>query len=149
VDRTRFQGRLHFAYKITPFLEWRSRLDAGFTEDELNGLERGMMLYQDLHYRPRGPWSFSARVALVDTDGFNVRFYQYENGLLYNARVLPYYNRGTRSFLVLRYKGIRGLTLEGRIAQTTYTDGNLFGTGLETTEQSRRTEVGAQAVWRF
>ncbi|MTB53487.1 helix-hairpin-helix domain-containing protein [Lewinella sp. W8] len=149
VDRTRFQGRLHFAYKINPFLEWRSRLDAGFTEDELNGRERGLMLYQDLHYRPRGPWSFSARVALIDTDGFNVRFYQYENGLLYNARVLPYYNRGTRSFLVLRYKGIRGLTLEGRIAQTTYTDGNLFGTGLEATDQSRRTEVGAQAVWRF
>ena len=149
VPRTRFQARLHFAYRITPFLEWRSRVDGGFTEDELNGRQRGFMVYQDLHYRPRGPLSLSGRVAVYDTDGFNVRFYQYENGLLYNARVVPYYNRGTRMFLLARYKGIRGLTLEGRIAQTFYTDGTLTGTGLEATGLPRRTEVGLQAIWRW
>ena len=149
VPRTRFQGRFHFGYKINPFLEWRSRVDAGFTEDELNGRETGFMVYQDLHYRPRGPFSFSARMAVFDTDGFRVRFYQYENGLLYNARVLPYYNQGTRAFFLVRYKGIRGLTLEGRIAQTFYTDGTSFDNGLEATGGPRRTEVGAQAIWRF
>jgi len=149
VPRTRFQARLHFGYKINPFLEWRSRVDAGFTEDELNGRENGFMVYQDLHYRPRGPFSFSARMAVFDTDGFNVRFYQYENGLLYNARVLPYYNRGTRAFFLLRYKGISGLTLEGRIAQTFFTDGTIFDNGLEATGGSRRTDAGVQAIWRF
>ena len=149
VPRTRFQARLHFGYKINPFLEWRSRVDAGFTEDELNGRETGFMVYQDLHYRPRGPFSFSTRMALFDTDGFNVRFYQYENGLLYNARVLPYYNRGTRAFFLMRYKGIRGLTLEARIAQTFFTDGTIFDNGLEATGGSRRTDAGVQAIWRF
>jgi hypothetical protein len=149
VPRTRFQARLHFGYKINPFLEWRSRVDAGFTEDELNGRETGFMVYQDLHYRPRGPFSFSTRMAVFDTDGFNVRFYQYENGLLYNARVLPYYNRGTRAFFLMRYKGIRGLTLEARIAQTFFTDGTTFDNGLEATGGSRRTDAGMQAIWRF
>jgi hypothetical protein len=149
VPRTRFQARLHFAYKINTDLEWRSRLDVGYTEEELTDRETGFMIYQDLIYRPRGAFSFTTRFSLFNTDGFNVRFYQYENGLLYNARVLPYYHQGTRTFLLVRYKGIRGLTLEGRIAQTFFTDGTTFDNGLEATGESRRTDVGAQAIWRF
>ncbi|MFT6000968.1 MAG: hypothetical protein ACI81P_003434 [Neolewinella sp.] len=149
VARTRFQARLHFSYKIDNAWEWRSRFDAGFTEDPLNGQENGFMIYQDLRFRPSGPFSFTARMAIFDTDGFNVRFYQYENGLLYNARVIPYYHQGTRAFFLVRYKGIRGLTLEGRIAQTFYTDGTIFDTGLEATGGPRRTDAGLQAIWRF
>jgi len=149
VARTRFQARLHFGYKINTELEWRSRFDVGFTEDDLNGRQNGFMVYQDLHYRPRGPFSFSTRAAVFNTDGFDVRFYQYENGLLYNARVLPYYNRGTRVFFLARYKGIRKLTLEARIAQTFNTDGTLVGSGLEATGGTRRTDAGVQVIWRF
>ena len=149
LPRARSQGRLHLAYKISPQLEWRSRLDAGLTEDDDSGRQTGVMLYQDLLYRPNGPWSFTGRFAVYDTDGFDVRFYQYENGLLYNARILPYYGRGTRAFLLVRYKGIRGLTLEGRIAQTFFSDGREVGAGLEATGGSTRTDIGAQAVWRF
>ena len=149
IPRTRFQGRLHFGYKITPVLEWRSRVDAGFTEDADDGVQKGIVVYQGLHYRPRGAWSFSGRFALFDTDGFDVRFYQYENGLLYNARVVPYYGRGTRTFLLVRYKGIRRLTIEGRLAQTFFTDGRTVGSGLEETGGPVRTEAGAQVIWRF
>lgn len=149
IPRTRFQGRLHFGYKITPYLEWRSRIDAGFTDDVSRGRQTGVTVFQGLHFRPRGPWSLSGRIALFDTDGFDVRFYQYENGLLYNARVVPYFGRGTRSFLLARYSGIRRLTIEGRVAQTFFTDGREVGTGLEATGGPKRTEVGAQVIWRF
>lgn len=149
IPRTRFQGRLHFAYKITSELEWRSRIDAGFTEDADEGLQKGFMIYQDFHYRPRGPWAFSARMAFYNTDDYDVRFYQYENGLRYNARVVPYYGRGTRTFIVARYKGIRNLTIEGRVAQTFFTDGRLVGSGLEATNGPRRTELGSQIIWKF
>lgn len=149
IPRTRFQGRLHFGYKITPQLEWRSRIDAGFTEDANEGQQKGLMVFQGLHYRPRGDWSFSGRVAIFNTDDYDVRFYQYENGLLYNARVVPYYGRGTRSFLLVRYKGVRKLTIEARVAQTFFTDGRTVGTGLEATGGPVRTEVGGQVIYRF
>lgn len=150
VERTRFQARLHAGYKVTPELEWRSRLDLGFTEDVAKGRQTGVMLFQDLHYRPLGPFSFSARLAVFRTDGFDVRFYQYENNLTYNALVLPYYGEGARSFLLLRYKGpLRGLTLEGRIARTQNFDGRAFGSGLEATGKDYRTEVGVQGIYRF
>ncbi len=149
VERSRFQARWHFGYKITSALEWRSRVDWGFTEDPLNGREEGVMVYQDFHFRPRGPFSFSTRFALFDTDSYNVRFYQYENGLLYNARVVPYYERGSRTFFVARYKGIRKLTLEARIAQTFFPDRESIGSGLEEIQGKKRTEIGSQIVWRF
>ncbi|MGB3799405.1 MAG: helix-hairpin-helix domain-containing protein [Lewinella sp.] len=149
IDRTRFQARLHAGYRITPALEWRSRLDAGFTEDAHDGRQSGFMIFQDLHYRPLGAFSFSGRLAVFRTPGYDVRFYEYENGLTYNARVLPYYGEGLRSFLLLRYKGIRNLTLEARIARTQTTDGSTLGSGLEATDNTHRTEVAGQVIWRW
>ncbi|PPK88586.1 helix-hairpin-helix protein [Neolewinella xylanilytica] len=149
VNRTRFQARLHAGYRITSALEWRSRFDVGYTEDEWKGRQRGFMFFQDLHYRPLGPFGCSARVAVFSTPGYDVRFYEYENGLTYNARVLPYYGNGLRSFLLLRYKGIRNLTLETRIARTQNTDGSTLGSGLEATDRTHRTEIAGQVVWRW
>ena len=147
--QNRFQGRLHFAYQVTSRLEWRSRLDAGYTKNREEGTQNGAIVYQDMIWRPRGPWSLTGRFAVFRTDGFDVRFYQYENGLLYNARVVPYYGEGTRMFLLTRWKGIRGLTVEGRVAQTFFTDGREVGSGLEATGGPRSTEVAAQVIWRF
>ena len=149
VPRTRFQARLHAGYRLTSALEWRSRLDLGYTEDARKGRQRGVMLFQDLHYRPLGPLSVSGRLAVFRTDSYDVRFYEYENGLTYNALVTPYYNEGGRSFLLLRYKGIRKLTLEARVAQTRSFNGRTFGSGLEATGKRWRTEVGGQVIWRW
>ena len=147
--RTRVQGRLHFGYKLSRNLQWRSRFDVGYTDVEEEQRLSGFSVLQDLLYKPAGDWSFTGRFAVFNTDAFAVRFYQYENGLLYNARIVPYYGRGTRAFLLVRYKGIRGLTLEGRISQTFFSDGREVGTGLEATDGSTRTDAGLQVVWRF
>jgi hypothetical protein len=146
----RFQARLHFAVKLSPALEWRTRADWGLADNPVNNQQTGYSIYQDLLFRPIGfPLSFTARFATFDTDGYAVRFYNYENGLLYNFRVLPYYNRGNRYYLNLRYKGIRNLTLEARIAQLLWVDQDEIGTGLEATGRPTRTEVGAQIKYQF
>lgn len=150
VTRNRFQGRLHFAYQINKAFEWRNRLDFGFTDTEVNNRQTGFMIYQDFIYRPiASPWSMSSRIAFFNTDGYQVRFYNYENGLLYNFRIPAYYGRGTRMYLNLRYKGIRNLTIEGRIAQLYYADRETIGSGLLEIELPRRTEVGAQIKYNF
>ncbi len=149
VPRTRTQLRLHAGYHLTPALEWRSRLDLGRTADRNDGVQAGVMLFQDLHYRPTGPFSFSARLAGYRTDGYDVRFYEYENGLTYNAFVLPYYGEGMRGYLLLRYKGLRGLTVEARIARSQRFDGGTFGSGQEATGLSHRTEGGTQLIYRW
>lgn len=145
-----FQARLHLAYKLSKSLEWRSRIDVGFADNEVHELRQGFAIYQDLLFRPIGfPLSFTTRFALFDTDGYAIRFYSYENNLLYSFSIPAYYNRGSRYYLNLRYKGIRNLTLEARIAQTYWWDQDSFGSGLEEIDGSIRTQVAAQLKYKF
>ena len=146
----RFQARLHFAYQVTRSLEWRSRFDWGFADNPINNRQTGFSMYQDLLFYPIGfPLIFSTRFALFDTDGYQVRFYQYENGLLYNFAIPAYYNQGSRFYLNLRYKGIRNLTLEARFAWLFWNDQESIGSGLEASEGPARSEVGAQVKYQF
>lgn len=145
-----FQTRLHLAYNLSKSLEWRSRIDIGFADNELHELRQGFAIYQDLLYRPIGfPLSFTTRFALFDTDGYAIRFYAYENNLLYSFSIPAYYNRGSRFYLNLRYKGIRNMTLEARIAQTYWWDQDKFGSGLEEIDGPIRTQVAAQLKYKF
>lgn len=145
-----FQARLHLAYNLSKSLEWRSRIDVGFADNEIHELRQGFAIYQDLLYRPVGfPLSFTTRFALFDTDGYAIRFYAYENNLLYSFSIPAYYNRGSRFYLNLRYKGIRNLTLEARIAQTYWWDQDSFGSGLEEINGPVRTQVAAQIRYKF
>lgn len=150
LDRNRFQARLHFAYKVNAAFEWRNRLDWGFTDTDINQRLYGFTIYQDFIYRPIGvPLSFTSRIAFFNTDGYDVRFYNFENGLLYNFRIPAYYGRGSRMYLNVRYKGIRNMTLEARIAQTYFADRDVISSGNQAINQPQRTEVGAQMKISF
>lgn len=146
-----FRLRFHFENKLNKTFELRTRLAWGFSKNDVNIDESGWMLYQDLIYKPKGfPLSFTTRLAYFDTPSFNVRFYAYENDLLNSFSVPPYYNKGTRFYVNLRYKGIRNLTLEARFAQT-YWRGE-EGFSLSTTEEilgPTRTDVRAQVKFVF
>ncbi|MCB9035751.1 MAG: helix-hairpin-helix domain-containing protein [Lewinellaceae bacterium] len=145
-----FQTRLHLAKKVNKALELRSRIDIGFSENEINTTQRGFVIYQDVIFKPIGfPLSFTTRFALFDTDGFQARYYSFENNLLYAFSIPAYYNRGTRFYLNLRYRGIRNLTLEARVAQTYWRNQDSIGSGLDEVAGPRRTELGAQVKYRF
>lgn len=150
VERQVFQTRLHLAKKVAPSLELRSRIDVGFTDNEINERQEGFAIYQDVLFKPRGfPLSFTARYALFDTDGFQTRFYSFENNLLYTYGIPSYFNRGSRYYINLRYRGIRNLTLEARIAQTFWKNQDTFGSGNEAINGQTRTTVGAQIKYQF
>lgn len=178
-DENRASLRLHIADKVSKSLELRSRFEVTrrtldnpasdvplisvnlldgetITSDEPGLRTTGFMLYQDVIFKPVGtPWSFSSRFALFDTDDFASRIFAYENDLLYSFSVPAYFYRGIRTYLNVRYKGIRNLTLEGRIAQTRLTgreanvDFASFGSGREEIDGRTRTEVKFQVKWKF
>lgn len=145
-----FQTRLHLAKTVSKALELRSRIDIGFSENGINTTQRGFVIYQDVICKPIGfPLSFTTRFALFDTDGFQARYYSFENNLLYAFSIPAYYNRGTRFYFNLRYRGIRNLTIEARIAQTYWRNQDTIGSGTEKVPGPRRTEVGAQLKYSF
>jgi hypothetical protein len=150
IDSRIFQTRLHFAHTVSKSLELRTRFDFGFSENEVNGRSPGIALYQDALFRPVGfPLSFTGRFSLFDTKGFQTRFYSFENDMLYSFSIPAYYHRGSRFYLNLRFKALRNLTLEWRLAQTFWSNQNTVGSGLEETGKPSRTQMGAQMKYQF
>ncbi len=149
-DHRTFQTRLHFGYNLSKSLTIRSRIDMGFHDNGQEPRSTGVVIYQDIIYKSLDfPLSFSTRFVLMDTDGFSARYYSYENNLLYTFSIPPYYNKGARFYLNLRYRGIRNLTIETRIERTLWTNQTTIGGGLEEIDGNVRTGVSAQVKYKF
>lgn len=149
-NRKRYLGRLFISRKISKNIELRSRLDMGLSPSN-DWVERqtGIMFYQDLIFKPiEFPFSFNTRFAIFDAP-YALRFYAYENDLLYTFSIPAYYNQGTRFYLNLRYKGIRNWVFEARYAQTFYNDQEHIGSGLEKIARNRRGDMKFQLRYRF
>ena len=151
LDRDRVQFRLHFEQNVSRRLTLRSRVQYGWLRfGEQEEVFRGYLLYQDLLWKPRNfPVSFNTRFALFDTENFELRFYAFESDVLYAFSVPAYFGRGSRSYVNARWRVNRNLTVEGRIAQTRFTDRNEIGSGLELIEGDTRREVKVQVRYRF
>ncbi|MEL6864178.1 MAG: helix-hairpin-helix domain-containing protein [Bacteroidota bacterium] len=151
VETIRQQWRFNVSNKLTSALELRARLDVGYY-DSGSDLDRetGVALYQDILYKPkRFPVSFTARFSIYETDGYNIRFYSFENDLLYTFSIPSYYNKGSRFYFNVRYKGIRNLTLEARYAQTYWPEAEGFGNSFEEILGQRRSQVRVQMKYKF
>ena len=144
------QVRGYVSNQVSKALELRTRADWGYWDDGVGPREFGFVVMQDVIFQPIGfPLSFSSRFALFDTDSYNVRFYYYENDLLNTFSIPPYYNRGSRFYLNLRYRPISSLTLEARFSQTFWSNQTEIGSGLEAINGQRKTQVSAQIKYVF
>lgn len=150
VNNQRFQLRLHFAQTISKSLRLRNRVDFGFAQDGTEERQLGFMAYQDILWKSvEYPISITSRLAIFDTDGFDVRFFHFENNLIYNFSIPAYYNRGTRFYINLRYTGIRNLSLEARLARTHWSNQESFSSGLNEVAGQNRTELKGQMKFTF
>jgi hypothetical protein len=150
VEAQKHNWRLHFAYKVMPGLELRSRVEGVIYKEHTQAEETGIVVLQDILYKPVGsPFSFTGRIALFDTDSFNAAIYAYENDLINQFYIPAYAYRGMRYYLNMRYRGIRNLSLEFRVAQTRYTDRNEIGSGNDLIEGDAKTDLKAQMIYEF
>jgi len=145
------QLRFNVSTKVTDWLTWRSRVDFIRAKTTAETMEKGFMVYQDLIFRKVGfPLSFTTRYAIFDTDSFATASYNYESDVIYFFSIPAYFNKGSRFYLNLRYKGIRNMTIEARIAQTYFSDNDAtIGSGLDEINGNRRTEVKMQVRYSF
>ncbi len=145
----RLQLRLHLTQNISKRLTLKSRIDLGFSEKPPEERFRGFVIYQDVIWKVGElPLKLSTRFALFDVEDFDIRFWEYENDLLYTFSIPAYFNRGYRFYLNARYRVFRGFTLEARYAET-YWDQDSFGSGINEIQGNRRSEVKVQISYSF
>ncbi|NNE30527.1 MAG: helix-hairpin-helix domain-containing protein, partial [Saprospiraceae bacterium] len=145
----REQIRWNFKYNLSKALVWRTRIDAGSFAIGPGEFE-GFVLYQDFVYKPINfPLHFTSRLALFDTESYAIRFYSYENNLLNSFTIPPYYGKGLRYYLNLRYRGVRNFVFELRWAQTYRAGEDPYLGGNEGHPGNNRTEIGAQIKYSW
>lgn len=141
--------RFHISYPVTSTISLKNRVEV---VDFQYGDERqfGYLIYSDVIYRSmESPWAVTFRYALFDTDGYDSRIYAYENDVLY-AFSFPFYSdKGSRAYLLLRYRLTRYIDIWVRYAQTFYTNRNTIGSGLDEIQGNTRSELKAQIRLRF
>lgn len=143
------KARYHISYQLSKTLEMKNRIEyARYTEDA--GVEEeGFMFYQDVIYKPKKvPLSLSFRYAIYNTS-YNTRMYAYENDILYAFSIPAYYDKGTRTYLTLKYTIAKGVDIWLRYGQFYYADKDVIGSGLTEIQGKTKSEVKAQVRIKF
>jgi hypothetical protein len=150
VPYTRQSLRFHLNTQPLPGIALRNRIELVHYEEQGKPASVGYLIYQDVIYRPAGkPFELTFRYMLFDAADYDSRLYVYENDVLYAFSIPMFYDRGTRTYLMLRYRAGRSLDFWARIGQTWYADRNIIGSGLETIEGNRRTDFKLQLRYKF
>jgi len=148
LPRSTGQFRLQLNHSITRTVELRTRV-AWTHHRQSERHTHGFLVAQDLLIAPLGsPWSCTARIALFDTDDYDTRIYTYENDLIHYYAIPAFSDVGTRYYITARYKGVRNITLECKLAETQYRNLPSTGSGNDRIEGNRRTEIRFQVVYR-
>ncbi len=150
-NHTRSSFRYDLRYKATKAITLKSRVELTWYDDGTEAVtDKGYMLYQDIIFKPlSSPFSFATRFALFETETYGTRIYAYENDLPFTFNVPPYYNKGSRFYLMVRYNVSRNISTWLRFAQTHFADQQTFGSGNEEIDGNVRSEIKAMVKLKF
>jgi len=150
VYRKQTNYRYHVSYQVSPSFKLKSRVELVNSHLEETPVETGYLIYQDIVYKSlKSPFSFAFRYGIFETDSYNARIYAYENDVLYAFSIPAYYNRGTRTYLTVRYHVRRGIDVWLRYGLTYYDNVDVISSGLEEIQGNTRSEVKAQVRFKF
>lgn len=144
---------------------WRVRLQGQFDPDKTFSLrtraewisyskedtsrQQGLLLYQDVIFKPAFFLSGDFRLAWFQTGGYDARIYTYERNVLYAYSIPFLYGRGFRWYVNLRAGLGRRCDVWIRIAQTVYRGGKTIGSGLDEINGNRKTTITLQLRWKL
>jgi hypothetical protein len=107
----------------------------------------GMMISQNLAWKPRKALQADAFVAYFHTDDYDSRIISYEKKLLYTYNAAFFYGEGLRCAAVVRYFPAERLSVSAKIGWTRYLDRTFSGSGLETIHSRSRTDLSLLLRW--
>ncbi|WP_187263173.1 helix-hairpin-helix domain-containing protein [Pontibacter beigongshangensis] len=108
----------------------------------------GYMIAQDINFNFRSI-RLSTRYAIFDTDSYDTRQYVFERDVLSAFAIPAFFGRGTRFYALVQLRPMRRLDLWAKYGLTHYRNQNTIGSGLETIEGPRRSDVRVQMRYRF
>ena len=133
------------------WIKFKSRVQGGSFNQQSPGsspASLGYALIQDVNLAYK-KFELSTRFALFDTDDFDSRQYAYERDVLYSFSIPAYFGEGTRTYVMLRYKHSKKLSIWLRWSQTHFSDRDEISSGLERINGPRRSDLRLQVMHKF
>jgi hypothetical protein len=141
--------RAQLEYQVNPVIRLRTRGEVVRSRQAGAAMEYGFLMYQDIQFRPNKKWTADARITVFDTDSYDTRLYQFENGLLYVLSNEMLYDQGERMYAVVHYRPLRYLEVWAKWSVTVYEHTNIIGSGLNEIQGNKRSRVGVEVRLRF
>ncbi|NME66465.1 hypothetical protein [Flammeovirga aprica] len=104
----------------------------------------GYLLAQDLSTSLFDDLKLDTRIAYFSTDDYNSRLYSYEKNLQYVFSFPPYYGKGWKNYVLLKYRISRRFRLIGRWSYTFYHDRTVIGSGWDEIEGNSKHDIAFQ-----
>jgi hypothetical protein len=96
--------RWHLENKISTQWRIRCRIELNTFRWNRDKLKLGRMVYSDVRFKPSSILTFTYRIMIATTDGFDNRIYVYENDIP-NSFSMPFFYRNTlRNYVLCRWK---------------------------------------------
>ncbi|NOQ71941.1 MAG: helix-hairpin-helix domain-containing protein [Crocinitomix sp.] len=136
--RVNYDQRINWQWSLKTRFEWVNH----FYGDQKS---KGIMFFQDIKFRFRKfPLTVYGRYAIFDTDNYDSRIYAYENDLLGLFSIPSYYNKGIRTYLMLKYDLGRKIDLWFRWDVFSYANQESISSGLEEIQGNEKTTIKLQ-----
>jgi hypothetical protein len=136
--------RWHMSQKVDKSTELRARSELSFF-NQGGVTSRGSMIFADIIYKPlMKPYSFAARYGIFDVDNFDTRIYTYESDLLYEYSIPFFQDRGSRYYIMTKWRLNRNMVFEARYSNTGYLNIDEIGSGNERINGNNRSDVKVQ-----
>lgn len=142
------QIQLRYIYSKNKNLMLKTRIGYSRTKNYKSNENQGMFVSQDLILSPKTiPLSLNLRIAYFNTDDYDNAFYIYEYSLPLTYSSSQLYDRGLRSYLILRYDFKKNLYLTARYSITYYKDKTEIHSSNDKILGNHKQEVSFQFYW--
>ncbi|WP_162053768.1 ComEA family DNA-binding protein [Pontibacter pamirensis] len=144
-DRRNFL--VYFETTPTRTLNLKSRVQFSTYSHE-SPRSTGYLIAQDVNFT-FDKIRLSTRYALFDTDSYDTRQYAYERDVLGAFSIPAFSGKGTRVYALLQFRPLQDLDVWIKYGITHYRNQDTIGSGLDTIEGPRRSDVKAQVRYKF
>ena len=142
--------RFQLDWKASRMVEVRGRLETNRVFVETKGYrERGALLLAQLKFVPGKAISLRGMIVFFRAPTYDARMYVCEVGPAGVARNVALFGRGSRVFLVLKVRVIKGLEISARFCSIHYDDRQSIGHGLQEIGQNVKREAMIQLDGRW
>ena len=129
-NRNQLNIRTGFVYQASNTLRFRSRFEyVNIDYQNFGRKNKGYLFYSDIKIIPFPGIIVDSRFIFFNTDDYDSRIYEFESDIQGVMSNLPLYGKGSRWYLLLKYKPFSFLSLSSKYAETYLSGVKSIGSG--------------------